>query len=413
MEWNPSKYDDNNENEAQQFQPIQINSLETGHEYDCEAFFSMLEAMDLSDNENEAVEDEFFDFDSDENGNASILDGPFSGIPNLLATVACFTRTIDAKLTHVEHKYGKTIEQLWPYFAWASTESIKATLNASTQFYRATQWMKKIKQHIKSRFPGANVERINETVCTDTAFMEDKGRADGITGHGGSIGFQLFVGKDSKHIAVYPVQTDGDYPKILGDYICMHGAPKKIFSDNTKAKTSAKARDIYHNFGISDGSSEPHYQNQNAAEQEIQDIKKDVEMILNITNTPYEWWPLCVEYIALVKNHTARSTLDNRTPIEKRTGKTPDVSKLLQYRWWEPVYFLDDEGLETLGRQNMLVMSLHSSLCQMIPAMHCSIQICGLQLIPMHPTSALKPTMQTKCDLLKTRIWGAQVFFRQ
>jgi hypothetical protein len=59
---------------------------------------------------------------------------------------------------------------------------------------------------------------------------------------------------------------------------------------------------------------------------------------------------LCVEYIALVKNHTARSTLGNRTPIEKHTGQTPDVSKLLQYQWWEPVYFLDDEGLETLGR---------------------------------------------------------------
>jgi hypothetical protein len=105
---------------------------------------------------------------------------------------------------------------------------------------------------------------------------------------------------------------------------------------------------------------EPHYQNQNAAEQEIQDIKKDVVMILNIINTPCEWWPLCVKCIALVKNHTTRSTLSNCTPIEKHTGQTPDISKLLQYQWWQPVYFLDDEGIETIGLvwQNMLVMSL-------------------------------------------------------
>jgi hypothetical protein len=36
--------------------------------------------------------------------------------------------------------------------------------------------------------------------------------------------------------------------------------------------------------------------------------------------------------------------------MEKRTSQTPDVSNLLQYRWWEPVYFLDEEGVETLGR---------------------------------------------------------------
>jgi hypothetical protein len=52
----------------------------------------------------------------------------------------------------------------------------------------------------------------------------------------------------------------------------------------------------------------------------------------------------------LVKNHTACSSLKNRTLIEVRTGQTPDVSKLLQYRWWEPVYFLDEEGTECLGR---------------------------------------------------------------
>jgi hypothetical protein len=74
--------------------------------------------------------------------------------------------------------------------------------------------------------------------------MEETGRADGIAGHGGSIGFQIFVGNETKHIAVYTVQTDGDYHKVLRDYIRAHGAPKKVFSDNAKAQISAKAKEI-------------------------------------------------------------------------------------------------------------------------------------------------------------------------
>jgi hypothetical protein len=72
-------------------------------------------------------------------------------------------------------------------------------------------------------------------------------------------------------------------------------------------------------------------------------------MAMNLTNTPYAYWPLCVEYIVMVKNHTAYVVLHNRTPQEKQTCQTPDVSKLLQYRWWELVHFLNKDGDEVCG----------------------------------------------------------------
>jgi hypothetical protein len=90
--------------------------------------------------------------------------------------------------------------------------------------------------------------------------------------------------------------------------------------------------------------------NQNAAEREIQDVKKEMELLMNITNTPDNMWPLCAEFVCLVKNHTAPVSLNDRTPMEKRTGQTPDISTFLQFRWWEPVYFLDMNGTECLGR---------------------------------------------------------------
>jgi hypothetical protein len=194
-------------------------------------------------------------------------------------------------------------------------------------------------------FPGANVERINETVCSDTAYMDTKG-----TANGGAMGFQLFVGHDTKHMAVYMVQTDAAYPRCLGEYIRSHGAPKKMFCDDTKAKTLEATKEIYQNFGIANANSEPYYQNQNAAEQEIQDVKKEIELLMNRTYTPDNMWPLCAEFVVLLMNHTARASLNNRTPIEKRTGQTPDISKFLAFRWWEPVYFLNKYGIECLGR---------------------------------------------------------------
>jgi hypothetical protein len=355
MDWDPAKYDDAWQPPSNTFEVNEAFSMDDPNAYDCELFFKQMESMDPFGTSSDTDDDEFYEYDEldgddDASGPEITAENPFYTVPNVIAAVASVTRNIEAKLTYVEHKYGKTLEELRPNFAWASTERIKASLEASTQFFRATQWSKKIKRHFKSRFPGANVERINEVVCTDTAFLETDGQSDGISGHGGAIGFQLFVGNESRHLAVYPVRTDSDFPAVLGEYIRTHGAPTKLFSDNAKAQQSAKVKEILRNFAIADASSEPHYQNQNAAEREIQDVKKDMENVMNLTNTPYEWWPLCVEYIVMVKNHTARTSLKDRTPIEKRTGQTPDVSKLLQFRWWEPVYFLDEHGTECLGR---------------------------------------------------------------
>jgi hypothetical protein len=41
-----------------------------------------------------------------------------------------------------------------------------------------------------------------------------------------------------------------------------------------------------------------------------------------------------------------------RTPMEILTGSTPDISPLLSFRWWEPVYFkLDDASFPSDSRE--------------------------------------------------------------
>ena len=42
-------------------------------------------------------------------------------------------------------------------------------------------------------------------------------------------------------------------------------------------------------------------------------------------------------------NHMALESIEWRTPKEKLTGVTPDISVILQVEFWEPVYYAMDE----------------------------------------------------------------------
>jgi len=51
-------------------------------------------------------------------------------------------------------------------------------------------------------------------------------------------------------------------------------------------------------------------------------------------------------YVCFLLNHTASETLNWRTPLEALRGQTPDISSLLQFEFWEPVYYLTDCKLD-------------------------------------------------------------------
>jgi len=40
-------------------------------------------------------------------------------------------------------------------------------------------------------------------------------------------------------------------------------------------------------------------------------------------------------------NHLATEQLSYCTPMEALTGQTPDISLMLSFYFWEPVYYLD------------------------------------------------------------------------
>ena len=122
------------------------------------------------------------------------------GVSNSFDSQGDETREVNQKLVTQKEPDAQALR---PNFGWLPVKRIQATLKATTQWFRADARMY-FRQHLKTRFPAANVNRLTETVATDTFFSDTEAHDDGIPGHGGSTMVQLYTGKDSHLTEVFP-----------------------------------------------------------------------------------------------------------------------------------------------------------------------------------------------------------------
>jgi len=112
-----------------------------------------------------------------------------------------------------------------------------------------------------------------------------------------------------------------------------------LWSDGASAQVGSKAKEILRTLMIDDRASEPHNPNQNYAERSWRDVKRNVNATMNMTGAPANTWLLALQYVIYVMNRTSMQTLNWRTPYEKMWGVTPDISAMLEYHFYEPVYY--------------------------------------------------------------------------
>ena len=239
------------------------------------------------------------------------------------------------------------LDFLRPNFAWVPSERIKATLDATTQFYRATIHHP-FRKHFKSRFPAANVRRIPEWFSTDTFFSDVPAHDDGIPGHGGCTMVQIFGGLDSEFLHGTPLASESQMHHAFEDFIRSNGAPVGIMSDNAKSELSARILDLLRLYAVRDRQSEPHYQHQNPIERRIQDLKRMVRNTMDHTGTPAKFWLLCLFFIIGLCNVLVNSK--GQIPLSVMTNQVTDVSAYLQFHWWQEVFFEQPDKSECLGR---------------------------------------------------------------
>ena len=113
----------------------------------------------------------------------------------------------------------------------------------------------------------------------------------------------------------------------------------KLQSDSAKTEISNKVMDILRAYHISNWHSEPYHQNQDPAEWRYRTIKSWTNTVMNRSGAPTNCWLLCLIYVCYLLNHIACSTLDGKIPLLALTGITPDISIILLFTFYQPVFY--------------------------------------------------------------------------
>ena len=239
-------------------------------------------------------------------------------------------------------------EALRDYFLMKNADTIKRTFEATTQLARTDTTGYALRQTYRSPYPALNVHRRKEAVAMDTLKSETPCMMTGVKLA------QLFVGCDTYLMDVFPLKSEKDMAHVLQDVIRKRGAMDKLISDGAKSQISQYTATILRQYHIKDHLSEPHYQHQNPAERFWSHVKPLVNAILNRTNAPAGLWFLCLLYVAFILNRMALKSLNWRTPLEAHSGETPDISIIMRFKFFEPVYYSNVEvtkGSSGLGNE--------------------------------------------------------------
>lgn len=233
-------------------------------------------------------------------------------------------------------------ELLRPFFAYSPVNVIKRTFDVTTRWARSIEH-RPFRKHFKSRNPACNVHRRNEPVGTDTVYSDTPAIDNG------STSAQIYVGGYTLVSDVVGMRNDTEFVGTLEDQIRKRGAMDKLISDRAQLETSKKVLDILRSYRIDDWQSEPYHEHQNFAERRYQTLKTTTNTVMDRTGAPAYTWLLALMYVCYVLNHTAHESLGWNTPLFCLTGITTDISSLLQFRFYEPVYYATADKLKYDG----------------------------------------------------------------
>ena len=246
-------------------------------------------------------------------------------------------KTYNVKAPRVVKPTKENYDLYARHFPGTSLEAIQRTFQATTQYgTRGITPGFHMKHRLKAPNPALTIPRRNEPVATDTIY----GPRGVSAVDNGSTAAQFFIGRKSKHRWIKGCgNSDGSFVKVLYDCITKFGAMDVLISDRAKAEISAKVKDLQRALFIDSWQSEPHNKNQNFGERGWQDTQAKANNVLNWSGAPDECWLLVLEFVCFIQNHTALKSLNWRTPWEWLTGVTPDITILLLFLFYEPVYY--------------------------------------------------------------------------
>ena len=220
------------------------------------------------------------------------------------------------------------------------------TLQGTTQL-AVRQVSAPISKRVRTRQAQLRYPHLNCRVYSDTMFSETKSLQ-------GNTCAQIFLASDCGFSDLYGMATKSEAGDKLNTFVSTYGIPETLTTDNAKEETLGTWNLVRKKYLIHQTVTEPHTPQQNKAEIEIGALKRHYRRIMHHQAIPEALWDFGLKHTARIRSHTARDSLEGRTPYEKLTGHTPDISELMEFtlydwvKYYDPVAFPNKR--EFLGR---------------------------------------------------------------
>jgi hypothetical protein len=144
-------------------------------------------------------------------------------------------------------------------------------------------------------------------------------------------------------IRVYPLKKKGDAHHALVQFIQDVGIPKSLLTDNATEEVRGEWGQVVRKYHIKPRMTEPASPWQNRAEAEIREVKRLTRRIMRKASAPLHLWCYALEWAARIRSFTAHDLFisESRTPEERITGRTPDISEFVHFDWLQWVWHRD------------------------------------------------------------------------
>ena len=198
-----------------------------------------------------------------------------------------------------------------------------------------------LQKRLRSPNPGANIFHHCEADATDMIYS-DTPAIDG-----GKTLAHIFVGLISRVTDVFKAKSDSAecFLGVFQDRVCMRGAPNKLIADNAPMYHSWRITQYVRDIWCPLWQCETKHQHQNNAENRYKLVKRMTNCMMDRFNVPAYGWFLCMTWACFLLNHSVETSVGSGllTPLMMSNFEMTDISPLLVFSFWQPVYVLKDE----------------------------------------------------------------------
>ena len=211
-------------------------------------------------------------------------------------------------------------------------ERVFETINATTVYASKTYDEPRYGRY-GHKFRWLSRKQLSISFYTDTFFAQQS--------RAGNTCAQLFISKE-RFIYCVPMKSKGDAPQALKLFIDDVGIPETIVSDNAPELKSKRWKKYMNMYGIKSRQVHTYSPWQNHAENGVRIVKFRCLKLIETLNIPLVLWDHLLDYVCTLNNKTCHTLLrlQGRTPHEAIIGSTPDISSLVEFAFYDWVWYI-------------------------------------------------------------------------